>query len=191
MVFVYVDCKSDGTPFYVGKGNMRRVKERGRRNQHHRNITAKHQGWYRGIAYMGDDAGARQKEMELIAAYGRTDNQTGILCNKTDGGDGSIGCIPNEQTREKMRNRYVPEEKKDFLRTLAKGRKRSEETKKRMGAWQIGKVTPESTKQKISASLTGKKYSEYICLECGKITGSKAWGTYHENKTNHAGKVEL
>lgn len=140
---------------------------------------------------MGDEAGAFRKEMELISFYGRTNNKSGILCNKTDGGEGSSGCIPNEATRQKMREKFVSEEQKQFLRTVAKGVKRSEETKQKMSAWQIGKVTSEETKQKIRESLTGKKYPEHICLECGKVSGSLAWATYHENKTNHVGKVQL
>lgn len=41
-------------------------------------------------------------EAELIKKYGRRDNNTGILCNHTDGGEGGYGKIITEETKQKM-----------------------------------------------------------------------------------------
>ncbi len=49
--YVYVDYTIDeNKPFYVGKGNKKRVKQRERANDHWRNIVAKH-GYYREIIF--------------------------------------------------------------------------------------------------------------------------------------------
>lgn len=45
---------------------------------------------------------AHDKERELIAFYGRRDNRSGLLTNHTDGGEGIIGQVVSEETREKM-----------------------------------------------------------------------------------------
>ena len=40
--FAYVHCKPDNTPFYVGKGTMRRAKYLGERNNHHKATVKKY-----------------------------------------------------------------------------------------------------------------------------------------------------
>ena len=95
MFFVYVDCKPDGTPFYIGKGVERRLKNK-KRNIHHQRICAKYPEWYRGIAFMGDEETAFAKEIELIAKYRAT------LCNLTDGGEGKGGYAMPDYVKEKI-----------------------------------------------------------------------------------------
>lgn len=45
---------------------------------------------------------ALDKEIELIAYYGRRDVETGILTNHTDGGEGMIGHKHTDETKRKM-----------------------------------------------------------------------------------------
>ena len=90
---------STGTPFYIGKGKDRRM------YQHwmHRNSAkcvnylvckklkeleiSKLKPMYEKVLINATESQALDKERELIALYGRIDNQTGILCNLTDGGE--------------------------------------------------------------------------------------------------------
>lgn len=44
----------------------------------------------------------KEKEKEFIALYGRKNNNTGVLSNLTDGGDGSIGAVYTEERRKKQ-----------------------------------------------------------------------------------------
>jgi hypothetical protein len=91
--------KSDGTPYYIGKGNGRRA-------------FVKHQG----ISVPKDkskiiflkqnltEEEAFKHEIYMIAVFGRKDLGTGILLNRTNGGDGgSSGRIVTEKQRENSR----------------------------------------------------------------------------------------
>lgn len=99
MSFVYVDCKPDGTPFYVGKGNIRRIRLKYRSNQRHQRICAKYPDWYRGLAFMGNEIDALVKEKELIRLY------KNIVVNFTDGGEGTSGFKQTPETiAKKVKN---------------------------------------------------------------------------------------
>jgi DNA-binding transcriptional regulator YiaG len=99
--YTYVLSKTDGTPYYVGKGRNNRYRNCG--NNHARNIT-------RSILLAGEsvkitiieaesEQHALDKEVELIKLYGRLDLHTGTLCNLTDGGDSPKFSV---KTRLKM-----------------------------------------------------------------------------------------
>lgn len=50
-----------------------------------------------------DNQFIKEKEIEFIKLYGRIDNNTGTLCNFTDGGDGCNKFIPNQEQIKKMK----------------------------------------------------------------------------------------
>lgn len=101
--YVYIHCRPDGTPFYVGKGTR---SSRSRefvcgRNQHHKNIVAKHgkENIKIYVRYCDSEAQAFEHEIWLIA-YGRTHGWT--LVNVTDGGEGQSGYIVSPEGRANM-----------------------------------------------------------------------------------------
>jgi hypothetical protein len=98
---VYVDCKPDGIPFYVGKGSLARIKNT-KRNKHHSNICSKYPDWYRGIAFANSESDCNAKEIELIAKFGRNDLGQGTLVNWTNGGEGTVGHKHSCETKQKM-----------------------------------------------------------------------------------------
>ena len=80
--YTYAYLREDGTPYYIGKGCKERINSKyhpgislpppERRVKLHINLT-------------NDEA--CEKEIELISKWGRKDLETGILYNRTDGGD--------------------------------------------------------------------------------------------------------
>lgn len=154
--FVYVDSKPDGTPFYVGKGNMARIKNL-KRNNHHQRICEKYTKWTRGIAFAGSETECNLKEIELIAKFGRNDLGQGTLVNYTDGGEGASN--PTLETRKKQslarKGRVTSEEAKQKLSIAHKGKKLSEEHKAKLSLAKLGK--PSAWKGKTASPETREK----------------------------------
>ena len=91
--YVYLYLREDGTPYYVGKGKGNRAFSLKRRISpppkeriiiHTKNLS---------------ENGAFELEKKLITQYGRKDNDTGILRNLTDGGEGSSGRFFSEEQK--------------------------------------------------------------------------------------------
>ena len=103
---VYIDHRADDhTPFYVGKGNDRRIKDFKDRNVVWHRIVARH-GVERKIVMTSDDHDAiLQEEIKLIAEL-KTRAEFGGA-NLTDGGEGSLGWNPTAETRQHMRAKKV------------------------------------------------------------------------------------
>ncbi len=105
-VYAYIRSKDSntakaGTPYYIGKGKGKRAYQ-------------KHRSGPRGIAVPSDisyivfvetnltELGALALERKMIAWYGRQDNKSGILLNRTDGGDGTSGAVRSIEYLHKL-----------------------------------------------------------------------------------------
>lgn len=107
--YVYILCRPNGKPFYVGKGKGHRVYDhdteaRSGHNCHKCNVIRKI--WkqdgqiQRYIVFQTDDESeAFAYEVETIALYGRAN-----LANGTDGGEGISGAILSPLTRKRQSN---------------------------------------------------------------------------------------
>lgn len=96
MAIVYRHIRLDkNEPFYIGIGkNSNRAFVGYSRNDYWNAIVSRTK--YE-IEILFDDLSwedACQKEKEFIQLYGRKNNNTGILCNMTDGGEGTLGFKP-------------------------------------------------------------------------------------------------
>ena len=178
--YVYMYLREDGTPYYVGKGKDDRAYHKHKRVKPpakdrivfpYNNLTEKE---------------SLEKEMELIAKYGRKDIGTGILRNLTDGGEGTSGRILSDNTKTKIgnsnRGKKRTQETIDKLKSFT-GRKLTQETieKRRQtnmikfgGAPNKGISPSEETKQKLRNINLGKKQSdETIKKRVSKLIGQK------------------
>ena len=102
--YVYVYLREDGnppSPYYVGKGKDKRFQARhGRKYTNNGYWNPPKEENIRFVKTNLTDAEAIELEKKLIKQYGRKDNNTGILRNFTDGGEGSSGRIVKQETRE-------------------------------------------------------------------------------------------
>jgi hypothetical protein len=116
-VYVYFDPRprKKRAPIYVGRGlTSSRPDEhwaRRAKNKLLRSVLAKikEAGLAPIIEFVGffdsnDEANALEKA--LIGRFGRRDNKTGTLCNFTDGGEGTVGTIISEGTRDLLRKSH-------------------------------------------------------------------------------------
>jgi hypothetical protein len=100
-LYIYIDFREDvGTPFYVGKGYENRTRDFRRRNKVWHRIVAKHGIRREVIMSSYDNEFVCQEEMRLISELKTRVEFDGA--NMTDGGEGSVGWHPSDETRLKI-----------------------------------------------------------------------------------------
>lgn len=164
MAYVYRHIRLDTmAPYYIGVGRddvgkyVRSESKSGRSRFWH-NITNKHGN---RIDILLDDLSwdeAIEKEIEFINIYGRMD-KGGILCNLTDGGEGTAGILYSEETRQKMSAAKKGKGCPQHLIDANVGRKLTAEHKLKIGMRHTGTTKSPECKAKISAVHKGKKKS--------------------------------
>lgn len=183
--YVYLHKKkSDGSVFYVGKGRGNRAYDLKRRSRFWSSVEKIHGVDVCIFADGMSEDQAFNKEVELIKLYGRRQHG-GLLVNLTDGGDGVSGKIWSDQERMIMAKRISGEnnvsKRPDVRKKLSekcigeknpmknpensakvaaknKGKKASEETRRKMSEAHKGKVFSAETRERISKSKTGDKH---------------------------------
>lgn len=167
--YVYTYSYPDGTPFYVGKGTEKRIehhlwdaKANRKLNSFNVRVIKKllkenKQPIVKKIIDNIDEEFAFLIEEEFINKYGRRNNNTGILTNNTDGGEGTSN---------------------------AKGIKRTPEQIERMRINSTGVKQSEESKRKKSLKLKGIPKLKVECPKCGTIGGLPVMKkTHFENCT--------
>jgi len=163
--YTYAYLRENRTPYYIGKGKERRLykKTKGEVN------PPKDKSRIIFLKQNLTEEEAFRHEKYMIAVFGRKDLGTGILHNRTDGGQGSSGSVKSKETKIKMsdalKGKSLSEEHKRKMSEAKKGEKHnfygkchSEETKRKMSEAKKGKSISEETKRKLSEIMKGKKW---------------------------------
>jgi hypothetical protein len=184
--YVYAYLREDGTPYYIGKGKGNRAWV-----LHSNNIIVPDKCLITICESNLSELGAFALERRLINWYGRINNNTGMLMNKSLGGEGSSGYkhtpdaiaklkarTPTDKWRENHSRRMsgegnptkVPEVAKKISDALT-GKAKSEGHIQKMSAAKLGKKQPASVGAAASAYWSGRTrqpQKEAICPYCNK-----------------------
>jgi hypothetical protein len=148
--YTYAYLREDRTPYYIGKGQGGRLykkrkgeikppKDKSRVIFLKQNLTEEE---------------AFRHEVYMIAVFGRKDLGTGILRNRTDGGEGPSGAVRSDETKRKIKEKrkyqIITKEQSNKVREKLKGKKRPD--------WVIEKIKEgitEDHKRKMSEARKG------------------------------------
>ena len=191
MAYLYRHIRLDkNVPFYIGIGkDPYRATSKSNRSTRWKNIVAKTD--YR-VDILFDDIDyeyAKQKEIEFISLYKRKEDG-GTLCNITIGGDGFCGAKHSADAREKMgapnRGKVISEWHRKRISEFHKGRKRDDDTKKKLSNSKLGsknhrfgKPDSEETRlRKIKSAKRGENnlFSKLNNLMVLDIRKASEWG---------------
>jgi hypothetical protein len=135
--------KDNNTVFYVGMGNNSRPYTKTKRSSYWKKIVDKHGYYVEVLAENLSFEDAIELEIFLISLYGRKDNKTGVLCNLTDGGEGTKNVTESVRKKISKSRKGVRNLPLDYVRNKEHCEKLS-----------LAKKGKEST-------FKGKKHSEY------------------------------
>jgi group I intron endonuclease len=185
---VYTHTRPDTNEiFYVGKGTGKRMKQKSNRSKYWHNIVNKC-GSYKAEIIAGNltEQEALNFEILMIAKM----RESGfVLCNLTNGGDGTSGYKHTEEAKQKFseqrkgrpsptKGTTLTEEHKQKLKLAKLGKKQSPEHIAAASVARIGMKYSEAHCKAISESLKGKKmpedsmkalYKQVRCIDTGIV----------------------
>ena len=161
--YVYAYLRSDGTPYYIGKGKGRRAFEKHRINN--KGIhTPKEKSRIIFLECNLTNVGSLAIERRLIKWYGRKDIGTGILQNRTAGGEGGedISIEARQKISKANSGKIMSIETRKKISDSKKGVTTSDRTKEKISNAKKGIGNPHSKEacKKISMSKKGRKLSD-------------------------------
>jgi hypothetical protein len=188
--YTYAYLREDKTPYYIGKGSRKRAYTRGKGDIK----PPKDKSRIILLKQNLTEEEAFKHEIYMIAVFGRKDLGTGILHNRTDGGDGSSGTVVSEETRRKISEATKGKNNPFYNKSHSEEarRKISEAAKGENNYW-YGKSHSNETKKKISEAnkgenhpLYGKSHSEETKIKMSEVKKGKCFSEEHRRKISAA-----
>lgn len=167
-----------GTPYYIGKGKGNRIK--GKHSVH----VPKNNCLIEIVSAGLSESDAHVLECTLIQQYGRKDLGTGILHNRTDGGEGLSGFSHSEQTKQKLRKPHTEEHKRKISKAC-KGipKPKSDKHKSKVQQWKDKNV-----KGKSYIELYGTNKAKQLRKKISESNQGRIVSTDTRNKISMAQK---
>ena len=148
--YTYAYLREDRTPYYIGKGQGKRIYSKNRRIKPPKDKSR--------IIFLKQnltEEEAFKHEIYMIDVFGRKDLGTGILHNMTDGGEGISN--PSEETRKKMSEVHKGKPATNgFL-----GKSHTKETRDKISKSHTGKKLSKEHRDNLSKSKTGENHPMY------------------------------
>ncbi len=162
--YTYAYLREDRTPYYIGKGKGGRAFRKSRIVR-----PPKDKSRILILKKNLNEQQAFEHEIYMIFVFGRKDLGTGVLHNRTNGGDGSSGAIRSQEFKQNARAFWKGRKRPgqgEKTRAAQLGTKRNpwtpEQKEKLKGrpSPMKGRTMPEESKQKVSQSKKGKPWTE-------------------------------
>tara|TARA_B110000503_G_scaffold56304_1_gene90226 strand:+ start:2010 stop:2627 length:618 start_codon:yes stop_codon:yes gene_type:complete len=155
--YTYAYLREDRTPYYIGKGQGNRIFKKGKKQIK----PPKDESRIIFLKQNLTEEEAFKHERYMIAVFGRKDLGTGILHNRTDGGEGASGAIRSLEFKLNLskinKNKILSKEHKEKIGNAQKGDKNhnygksaSKETREKMSKAQLGEKHPRANWWKIT-----------------------------------------
>jgi hypothetical protein len=150
--YTYAYLRIDGTPYYIGKGKGKRAWSKHRKHI----VVPKDHSRVLMLKTDLSEEDAFKHEVYMIAVFGRKDLGTGILHNRTNGGDGSSGHVPSIEVRLNHSKKM-----KQFHKDLSDERREEISVKRSKSLVEFYEQMPPDQKDKLFARFKGENNPMY------------------------------